>query len=732
MMGTMARTPLRLFSVLCLSLLGGLGHAQDNEPYVDDPPERAARLSFISGDVSLQPAGETDWTAALVNRPLTTGDKLWTEQNARAEIYVGPAAVRLDDNTGFSFLNVDDDTIQMRVTAGVMNVSVRTLDGGEHIEIATPNVALTLLRAGNYRVEVNDAGDATVVKVSLGSVQATGGAQDTVVYANQVATFTGTDDVIAQYGTLGPQDDFDSWSLERDRRDELAANSRTTEYVSPEVTGYQDLEQHGSWSSEPGYGNVWAPTYVNVGWAPYRYGRWVSISPWGWTWIDDAPWGYAPFHYGRWAHIRHRWCWVPGPRHVRPVYAPALVGWGPSPRGHVSWFPLGPGEAYTPGYRYGRRYIERVNNSNTVITRAVARDLNGNRAANTTFRNRVVDGVTAATQSQFTSAGRLGPQRIRLSEQDLATGTANSLAPRIAASRQSRLGGPVRTNTRIPPQAVANRQVVVRRDPPPSAAQFARRAVEHGEVAARTPERNNAPERNNHPRERAAGGSQVQQAPTGNGLANTMRERMDRPPRVDRPAGESAPPARTSVFDREALSGRVREDRDRQVREVQQQRDDAIREGWQRQDQARQEQARAQQDRVQQDRPPREQTQRSRDLEQQLRNQVQRQQETRPSTQRQQVERPQVERQRYEQPRVEQPRYEQRREQPRHEQPQPRVEQPRVQQPRAEQPRSQPPRAEAPREQTHRSENRGSETRAPSESRSPSNSRNDGSRKNRN
>ena len=84
---------------------------------------------------------------------------------------MGPAAVRLDGNTGFSFLNVDDDTIQMRMTAGVINVSVRSLDGNEHIEIDTPNVALSLLRAGNYRVEVNDAGDTTVVKVSEGAAR---------------------------------------------------------------------------------------------------------------------------------------------------------------------------------------------------------------------------------------------------------------------------------------------------------------------------------------------------------------------------------------------------------------------------------------------------------------------------------------------------------------------------------------------------------------------------------
>ncbi|MES1265149.1 MAG: DUF6600 domain-containing protein, partial [Variovorax sp.] len=297
----MARTPhraLKTLAVLSLGLLWGLARAQDAEPYSEDPPERAARLSFIAGDVSLQPAGEEEWAPALINRPLTTGDKLWTERNARAEIYVGTAAIRLDSETGFSFMNVDDDTIQMRVTAGVLNVSVRDLADREHIEIDTPNIALSLLRAGNYRVEVNDAGDATVVKVSEGSLQATGPSQDTVVYAQQAVTFTGTDNLVSQFRTLGAPDDFDSWSLERDRRDDRAETSRTAEYVSPEVTGYQDLNEYGTWSNEPEYGNVWTPNYVAVGWAPYAYGRWVSISPWGWTWIDDAPWGYAPFHYG--------------------------------------------------------------------------------------------------------------------------------------------------------------------------------------------------------------------------------------------------------------------------------------------------------------------------------------------------------------------------------------------------------------------------------------------------
>jgi hypothetical protein len=42
----------------------------------DDPPSRVARLGYMEGSVSFQPAGEDDWVGAVPNRPMTTGDKL--------------------------------------------------------------------------------------------------------------------------------------------------------------------------------------------------------------------------------------------------------------------------------------------------------------------------------------------------------------------------------------------------------------------------------------------------------------------------------------------------------------------------------------------------------------------------------------------------------------------------------------------------------------------------------
>lgn len=623
MMGTMAHTPFRAIATLFLSLLWGVSHAQETEPYEPDPPDRAARLSYLEGEVSMQPAGEEEWAPAIVNRPLTTGDKLWSERDARAEVQVGPAAVRLGSNTGFSFLNVDDDTIQMRLTAGVLNVSLRTLRDSEHIEIDTPNVALSLLRPGNYRVEVNDAGDTTVVKVSEGAAQATGGSQDVVVHAQQAVTFRGFDDLVAQFGTLGAPDEFDSWNLDRDRRGERVASSRTAEYVSPDVTGYEDLEDNGTWSSEPEYGYVWTPSRVAVGWAPYHYGRWVWVSPWGWTWIDDARWGYAPFHYGRWAHVRNRWCWVPGPRHVRAVYAPALVGWGGA-GAHVSWFPLGPREIYSPGRRYSRHYWERVNFANTNVSRSHFNRAVEGEIRDAVYRNRSVPGgVTAVPRSTFTTAGRTRDHRVRPSDQDFQSNIASALAPRIAPVRESRLGGPARANVRVPPASVANRQVVVRRAPPPTAERFARRSEPRGDAALTQSER---PAR-----------------PQVRGPANDRsdRNRQDRPPRVDRPVSEAAP--HSSVFEPRSIADRVRADRDRQVREGQQQREASQqREALQQRETVNAREAVQQRERWQrqedQGRQQREQSQASRDLQNQMRERVQRQQEARPQPAARQVE----------------------------------------------------------------------------------------------
>jgi hypothetical protein len=164
------------------------------------------------------------------------------------------------------------------------------------------------------------------------------------------------------------RDDFEQWVRSDDARDQQYAARHP---ISPEMTGAEDLDRNGQWSSHPEYGAIWYPTTVVAGWAPYRHGHWAWVRPWGWTWVDDAPWGFAPFHYGRWVHWGGRWCWAPGTYVRRPVYAPAMVAWVGGPHLSVSvrigggqpvgWVPLAPREAYYPAYRVSPVYIKQVN-----------------------------------------------------------------------------------------------------------------------------------------------------------------------------------------------------------------------------------------------------------------------------------------------------------------------------------------------------------------------------------
>jgi hypothetical protein len=478
----MQMRPRSILSALAAALLMLLGPGGEALAQSADPPGRVAQLSYAEGSVSFEPAGTGTWTGAVLNRPITVGDKLWADQDSRAEIDIGHAVIRLGSTTGFSFLNLDDQTAQMQVTAGTVIVHVWTLADGEHDEIDTPNLALTLEQPGTYRIEVSESGDTTIVKVQDGEALATGGGQSYPVAAQQSVTFTGTSTLSADYAMLGAPDSLDDWSMERDQEEQQQAEV-AQQYVAPDMTGADDLGDYGSWQDTPDWGYAWFPT-VAIGWAPYTLGSWAWISPWGWTWVDEEPWGFAPFHYGRWGYWHHRWCWVPGPRQVRPVYAPALVAWvGGHHRGlsastgaHVGWFPLGPRDVYVPGYHASARYVRDINTANTRITNTadIAAAYEG-RSRNVHYVNSAVPGaVTAVPRRIFTSAQPVAPHRVNLPRQTAVSLRASTAAPAIAPLRQSVLGVGAARIVRAPPRALIDRPVVARLAPPRAPVAFAR------------------------------------------------------------------------------------------------------------------------------------------------------------------------------------------------------------------------------------------------------------------
>ncbi len=454
----------------------------EDSDQASNPPGRAAQLSYAEGSVSLQPAGTGSWTSATLNRPLTLGDKLWTDQSSRAELDIGDAVIRLGSATGFSFLNLDEKTAQMQVTAGTVIVHVRELGSGEQDEIDTPNLALTLEQPGTYRVEVSDSGDTTIVKVEDGDALATGGGQSYPVAAQQSVTFTGTNTLAADYASLAAPDSLDDWSMQRDQQQQEQA-SASQEYVPPETVGSDDLGSYGTWDDTPDWGYAWFPT-VAVGWAPYSLGSWVWVSPWGWTWVDQEPWGFAPFHYGRWGNWHHRWCWIPGPRQKRPIYAPALVGWVGGPHvgvsasigGRVGWFPLGPRDVYVPGRHVSAAYVRDVNMTNTRLlnTAEVGNAYRGHAGSVRYVNSEVPGAVTAVPSNVFTSAQPVGPRRMTLPHQTIVGLRPTTAAPAIIPGRQSVLGASAGRVVRAPPRTLVDRPVVARLAPPRAPVPFER------------------------------------------------------------------------------------------------------------------------------------------------------------------------------------------------------------------------------------------------------------------
>jgi len=443
-----------------------------------DPPGRVARLNYFDGSVTMEPAGATDWAYAELNRPLTTGDQLWADSGARGELHVGSTALRLSQQTALSIVDIDDKNLQLKVTQGALSTRVRALPPGQSVEIDTPNVAMQASSPGEFRVDVAPDGNSTTVTLRSGTANLYGDGGVFQMTAGQQITFIGVNLQQQASGPAPALDAFDQWVVSRDRLEDGSASAR---YVSREIPGYEDLDANGTWRSDPNYGEVWVPTVaVTAQWAPYHQGHWTWIAPWGWTWIDDAPWGFAPFHYGRWAHLGDAWAWVPGPVVVaQPVYAPALVafvgGGGGSHWGvdlaiggavgvGVAWFALGPHEPWHPGSGYSPSYYNRVNSVNITNVHNTTIVNNITNVHNTYINQRVPGAITAVPANTFVQGQQVAQASRRLTAQQIGGAQIGAGMPGIAPVRGSFTGG-MRPASAGAPAMAMQRQVVATRAP---------------------------------------------------------------------------------------------------------------------------------------------------------------------------------------------------------------------------------------------------------------------------
>ena len=456
--------------------------AQD---YASDPPDRVARLAYQSGDVEFAPSGADDWGSAYRNRPLSTGDRLYTGEDGRAALELGGASVRLDADTAVNVFDLDDQTAQFELSQGTMNLRVRWLDNGQTYEVDTPTLAFVVSQPGSYRIDVGDGRGGTQITVFSGAgtvYGSDGGSRE--LRAGRSYRFA--DENLDNVSTmpLPRRDSFDRFCFDRDSRYDHSASRR---YVSADVIGYDDLDDYGDWSNTADYGEVWYPRQVSYGWAPYHDGRWEWIDPWGWTWVDNAPWGFAPCHYGRWAYIGNRWGWIPGGTSRGAVYAPALVAFiglsfgGGQP---VGWFALGPRDVYQPWYPVSRNYFTTVNVTNVrVVNQTVINNYYISYVNNTTvvnppgYANRNVPGaVTVVPREAFTGARPVAAAAMRVQPQMLAQAKvtpAVRIAPNMASVGLAATA--TRPSRNAPPSTLFSRSVVARRTPPPAPASLTQR-----------------------------------------------------------------------------------------------------------------------------------------------------------------------------------------------------------------------------------------------------------------
>ena len=470
--------------VTALALLTTPAGAQSPYPQpaqsadADDPPDRVGRLSYLDGPISFQPAGDDQWTAAEPNRPATTGDRIWADSTGRAELDAGSAVLRMATFTELDLVRLDDHWLQVRLPQGTLTERLKVLGGDQDNEIDAPNAAVALLESGKYRIDVSGDGRTTIVTVWSGRAQVTAAGSSFYVESGQLATIRGDSTLSYDLANVGGLDDFDRWSQSRDAREDAATTARR--YVSEDTPGEEDLDAYGRWDTDVSYGPVWYPSAVDAGWAPYRVGHWVWVTPWGWTWVDASPWGFTPYHYGRWAFVHGRWGWCPGRRIVAPVYAPALVvfvgnpGWSTSVAfaggGGVAWFPLAPGEVYYPTYVADVGYRRRINVATVTNVTYIT---NVTRVTTVTYRNRGVSGaVTAVPERVFVGAQPVSRSVVRLAPGDLQQARVVGMAPTLAPTRASlAVAGPER-RAPLPPQRLMARPVAATHAPPQAAVPF--------------------------------------------------------------------------------------------------------------------------------------------------------------------------------------------------------------------------------------------------------------------
>lgn len=357
------------FFLMPLLVVNVFGYETDD--YEPDVTARVSRISYLTGDVKIRRADSDDWERAVQNLPVVEGDEIATASNALVEIqFDRDNYVRLAQNSYLKILNLRDEGAALSISQGSLILRVLRFDKDrKYFEIDAPGTTVSVQREGMYRVDAGDM-DSREVRVSV-----TEDGQARVYSTNSGFTLKdGRSARIFLEGDLAGEwemadatryfDEFDEWAVKRDAViAKRLKDAYYDKYYDRDIYGAEDLNDYGEWIYTRDYGYVWRPHRSSIrqydNWSPYRYGHWRWVPPYGWTWINDEPWGWATYHYGRWVYVNGYWVWTP-----YGYYRPRRSWWHPAIvvvtyyENNICWYPLPYRSRY---YNYNNREKTRRN-----------------------------------------------------------------------------------------------------------------------------------------------------------------------------------------------------------------------------------------------------------------------------------------------------------------------------------------------------------------------------------
>jgi hypothetical protein len=286
-----------------------------------DPNMRAARLSYVDGDVQLSQGNQVLADPALVNTPLFEGTQISAKEDGRAEIQFDDGSIaRLSPNSTLKIAVLRQD-------AGATRAELVLESGLAYFELQGDSSAnQTITRFGDSAVT---ASGFTVLRISLDNLPGEvavfagnahldrGNTLSLDLHGGESVALNANDLNLYNLAEVIEPNSWDAWNSDRDQdltTQEAAKTAASGSEPNSNNPAWADLDANGSWYNVPDQGYVWSPAAAASGdWEPYGCGNWVWTPQFGYIWVSCEQWGYLPYTSGYWNfYDDFGWGWTPG------------------------------------------------------------------------------------------------------------------------------------------------------------------------------------------------------------------------------------------------------------------------------------------------------------------------------------------------------------------------------------------------------------------------------------